>query len=90
VDRRSEKTYPLRVHFLNSVQGTLRHEMKPVTQTLDICCAICDDGLFKLAYREEATGWTTGVPFPAESMRELSLPRSDRLWGSTKLLSNGY
>jgi hypothetical protein len=44
-------------------------------------------------YSDSATGWTTGVQFPAgEKMGFFfsSPPRSDRLWGPPILLSSGY
>jgi hypothetical protein len=49
-----------------------------------IHCMICQ-------YSDWATGWTTGVPFPAGAGFILSSPpHPDRLWDSLGLLSDGY
>jgi hypothetical protein len=42
-------------------------------------------------YRDRATGWTTGVQFPAGAMMGIFLPSHLNLpWGPPSLLSNGY
>jgi len=43
-------------------------------------------------YRDQATGWTTGVWFPAGVRWNFcsSPPRPDLFWGPFSLLSNGY
>jgi hypothetical protein len=43
-------------------------------------------------YRDWATGWTTGVRFPAGQLRDFfsSPPRPDRLWGPPTFMSSGY
>jgi len=43
-------------------------------------------------YIDQATGWTTGFQFPAGAMMEFfsSPPLPDRLWGSSRLLAEGY
>jgi hypothetical protein len=42
-------------------------------------------------YRDQVTGWATGVQFPAEAMHFFSsLPLPDPLWGPKSLLSIGY